>query len=125
MNVFEHTAQNLASTSSIWMHPANASSTHTTPPQSFRTKKNLDLLKPLRQWIECIEVNKPELAHRLCQLIPAQCPFERDVKLFGRTLFHIPPMCKLNPLYEEVVALRFRALCYLADECGEDISAYC
>jgi hypothetical protein len=66
-----------------------------------------------------------KLAHRLCQLIPAQCPFERDVKLFGRTLFHIPPMCKLNPLYEEVVALRFRALCYLADECGEDITAYC
>ena len=58
-------------------------------------------------------------------MIPAQCPFERDVKVFGHTLFHIPPLCKLNPLYEEVVALRFRAMCYLADECGEDISAYC
>jgi len=34
-------------------------------------------------------------------------------------------MCKLNPLYEEVVALRFRALCYLADECGEDVTCYC
>ncbi|MFY8175362.1 Mo-dependent nitrogenase C-terminal domain-containing protein, partial [Planktothrix agardhii] len=27
--------------------------------------------------------------------------------------------------YEELVYLRFQALCYLADECGEDISAYC
>ncbi|MEH1922571.1 Mo-dependent nitrogenase C-terminal domain-containing protein [Nostoc sp.] len=57
--------------------------------------------------------------------IPAQCPFERDITLFGRKLLHIPPMCKLNPLYEEVVGLRFKALCYLADECGEDVTAYC
>nr|WP_317110593.1 Mo-dependent nitrogenase C-terminal domain-containing protein [Chroococcidiopsis sp. SAG 2025] len=34
-------------------------------------------------------------------------------------------MCKLNPLYEQVVALRFKALTYLADECGEDVSLYC
>jgi hypothetical protein len=82
-------------------------------------------LQPLRHWLDQIEVNSPELAHRLCRLIPAQCPFERTVKLFGRTLFHIPPLCKLNPVYDEVVALRFRALCYLADSCGEDISQYC
>ena len=37
----------------------------------------------------------------------------------------IPPLCKLNPVYEEVVYLRFRALCYLADCCGEDIQRYC
>ncbi|NMG08818.1 Mo-dependent nitrogenase C-terminal domain-containing protein [Brasilonema sp. UFV-L1] len=84
-----------------------------------------DLLQPIRQWFDSIEVHNAKLAHFLCQLIPAQCPFERDITLFGRKLFHIPPMCKLNPLYEEVVSLRFRALCYLADECGEDISAYC
>nr|WP_246841360.1 Mo-dependent nitrogenase C-terminal domain-containing protein [Chroococcidiopsis sp. TS-821] len=82
------------------------------------------MLQPLRQWINKIKVSDRKFAHRLCKLIPAQCPFERDLKLFGRT-FHIPPMCKLNPLYEEVVGLRFRALCYLADECGEDITAYC
>jgi hypothetical protein len=91
----------------------------------LQPKKTLDLLQPLRQWLDNVEVRNPKLAHRLCKLIPAQCPFERDVKLLGHTLFHIPPMCKLNPLYEEVVALRFRALCYLADECGEDIAAYC
>lgn len=84
-----------------------------------------DLFKPVRQRMDQIEVKSPDLAHTLCKLIPAQCPFERDVKLFGRTLFHIPPMCKLNPLYEQVVSLRFRALCYLADECGEDVTRYC
>jgi hypothetical protein len=84
-----------------------------------------DLLHPVREWMESREINNPKLAHFLCQLIPAQCPFERDIKVFGRKLFHIPPMCKLNPLYEQVVTLRFKALCYLADECGEDVTAYC
>lgn len=89
------------------------------------TKKRFDLLQPLRQILNNIDVREPELAHRLCEMIPPQCPFERDIKVFGRTLFHIPPLCKLNPLYEEVANLRFRALCYLADECGEDVSRYC
>ncbi len=84
-----------------------------------------DPLKPLRNWLENLKISNPRLAHNLCKLIPSQCPFERDLNLFGRTLIHIPPMCKLNPLYEEVVMLRFKAMCYLADECGEDISEYC
>lgn len=84
-----------------------------------------DLFQPLRQLLDSIEIQNAKLAHFLCKLIPAQCPFERDITLFGRKLFHIPPMCKLNPLYEEVVSLRFKALCYLADECGEDVTAYC
>jgi Mo-dependent nitrogenase C-terminus len=84
-----------------------------------------DLLKPLRAWLDNLKISNPRLAHKLCQLIPSQCPFERDLNLFGRTLVHIPPMCKLNPLYDEVVMLRFKAMCYLADECGEDISQYC
>ncbi len=84
-----------------------------------------DLLRPLRHWCEQLEINSPELAHRICQLIPAQCPFARTIKLLGRPILTIPPLCKLNPLYEEFVALRFRSLCYLADECGEDISPYC
>ncbi|KAM3103263.1 Mo-dependent nitrogenase C-terminal domain-containing protein [Phormidesmis sp. 146-12] len=88
-------------------------------------RKNIDWLLPLRKQIDRVQVRDAGLAHRLCKVIPAQCPFERDVKVLGKILFHIPPMCKLNPLYDEVVALRFRALCYLADECGEDISCYC
>ncbi len=88
-------------------------------------KINLDIFQALRQRLNRVQVSSPKLAHRLCQLIPAQCPFERDIIVFGRKLVHIPPLCKLNPLYEEVVALRFRALCFLADECGEDVTQYC
>lgn len=78
-----------------------------------------DFLKPIRNWLDSIEIHDRKLAHLVCKLIPAQCPFERDIKLFGRTIAHIPPMCKLNPLYDQFVGLRFRALCYLVDECGE------
>ena len=126
MNVSEHTAKNLTFTSWGWTQPASPAAQPATPVQAPKAKKTLNnLLQPVREWLDHVEVKNPEMAHRLCKMIPAQCPFERDVKLLGRTLFHIPPMCKLNPLYDEVVALRFRALCYLADECGEDISAYC
>lgn len=76
-------------------------------------------------WLETIEVHNPDFAHLLCKLIPARCPFERNFKFFGRTVLHIPPLCKLNPFYEQVVSLRFKCLCFLADECGEDITLYC
>ncbi|MBD1843871.1 Mo-dependent nitrogenase C-terminal domain-containing protein [Cyanobacteria bacterium FACHB-63] len=76
-------------------------------------------MKPIRSWLDSIEIHDRKAAHLVCKLIPAQCPFERDIKLFGRTIAHIPPMCKLNPLYDQFVGLRFRALCYLVDECGE------
>lgn len=82
-------------------------------------------LKPVRQWLDSMPVQDPKLARTVASIIPAQCPFERTVKLFGRTILYIPPLCKLNPFYEELVGLRFRALCYLADECGEDVSIYC
>ncbi|WRH68783.1 MAG: Mo-dependent nitrogenase C-terminal domain-containing protein [Planktothrix sp. GU0601_MAG3] len=82
-------------------------------------------LRPVRHWLESIKIQDPQLAHRLCKLIPAQCPFERNITVRGRVVVRIPPLCKLNPFYEELVYLRFQALCYLADECGEDISAYC
>jgi Mo-dependent nitrogenase C-terminus len=83
------------------------------------------VLNPIRRWLNQWSINDLHLAHRICKLIPSQCPFERDVKFLGRVIAHIPPLCKLNPLFDEVVNLRFRALCYLADECGEDVSQYC
>lgn len=85
----------------------------------------LSLLQPLRRWLDGLEVRNVKTARRIAKLIPAQCPFEREVKLMGHTVVHIPPLCKLNPLYDQFVTLRFRALCYLADECGEDIRSYC
>jgi tellurite resistance protein len=83
-----------------------------------------DALNPLRDWMDGLDIQDPRLARFLCKMIPSQCPFERDVKLFGRKVVHIPPLCKINPLYEQMVGLRFRALSYLADDCGEDVSPY-
>ncbi|MFS8857520.1 Mo-dependent nitrogenase C-terminal domain-containing protein [Synechococcus sp. H55.7] len=80
-------------------------------------------LQPIRAAIDSIEVGDPRLAHFLCRWIPARCPFERDVVLLGHKIMHIPPMCKLNPFYDQVVGLRFRALSFLAEQ-GEDISRY-
>ncbi len=88
-------------------------------------KSKIDLLSPLRKWLDNVEVKDSVVAHRICKSIPSQCPFERQVTLMGRTVLRIPPLCKLNPLYNEVIALRFRAICYLADVCGEDVSVYC
>ena len=83
------------------------------------------LLDLARHWLEAIEIHNPKVARFLCKMIPAQCPFERNLQLFGHTILNIPPMCKLNPLYEQVVGLRFRCLSFLVDECGEDITSYC
>ncbi len=79
------------------------------------------LLKPIRNWIDNVEITDRDRARLLCKLIPAQCPFERDVTVLGRKVAHIPPMCKINPLYDQFVGLRFRSLCYLVDVCGETI----
>jgi tellurite resistance protein len=93
--------------------------------QHSHSGHHLDVLSPVKHWLDELEIHDSKVAHAVCKLIPPQCPFERDLTIFGRKIVHIPPMCKLNPLYEQFVGLRFRALCYLADECHEDISKYC
>lgn len=95
--------------------------------QSFTskaTKLQLDPLQPVRKRLDQIEVRNPKFAKFLYKTIPSQCPFERDITLFGHKVAHIPPLCKINPLYEELVGLRFRALCYLVDQCGVDLQSY-
>lgn len=87
-------------------------------------KPHLEPLQPVRHWLDGLEIQDPRLARFLCKMIPPQCPFERDVQLFGHKIVHIPPLCKLNPLYDQLVGLRFRSLSYLADKCGEDVSPY-
>lgn len=82
-------------------------------------KFRLDLLQPLRQWLERIEIHNPKEARFFCKVIPTQCPFEHDIKLFGCFVAHIPPLCKLNPFYEQLVGLRLRSLCYLVEQRGE------
>ena len=125
MKVFDNTTKKMFLASWVSINQEHESEVNSTQEQNPNIEPKYDIFKPLRVWVNNIQVRDRKFAHRVCKLIPAQCPFERDVKLFGKTLFHIPPMCKLNPLYEEVVALRFRGLCYLADDCGEDISQYC
>ena len=101
----------------------SAAASPLTPP-SEKSKSGVDVLHPVKDWLEGMEVKDPRLAKFVCKVIPPQCPFERDINLFGRTVAHIPPLCKLNPLYEQFTMLRFRSLSYLADECGEDVTKY-
>lgn len=98
---------------------SQSNSTVISPPQP-----RPNLLHPVQDWLDGMDIQDPRLAHFICKVIPPQCPFERDINLFGRTIAHIPPLCKLNPLYEQFVGMRFRSLTYLADECKEDISEY-
>lgn len=93
-------------------------------PQPGKFKHNVDVLHPVKDWLDEMEIKDPRLARFVCKVIPPQCPFERDINLFGRKIAHIPPLCKLNPLYEQFTTLRFRSLSYLADECGEDVTKY-
>ena len=97
------------------------------PNQPWRSplRSSRDVFRPLRQWLNRIELRHPTQAHLICQLIPAQCPFEREVHIGSWLHVQVLPLCKPNPLYEEVVYLRFRALSYLADECSVDVCHYC
>ncbi|PSF39223.1 nitrogenase [Aphanothece hegewaldii CCALA 016] len=117
MSVTDFTIKHLVF--SHWVEPTQAKKQKS----SFREKINL--VNSLRTWINNLSINNPKVAHKICHLIPAQCPFARKIQFLGRTIVSIPPLCKINPVYDELMMLRFRALSYLADECGEDISAYC
>jgi hypothetical protein len=108
-----------ASVESFPVPPTVTSAYRTRVPQCPQSIQRL--VKPIQAWLEHVEVKDAEAARLLYKIIPGQCPFERDVTLFGRTLFHIPPLCKLNPFYEQLVAIRFRAMCYLVDECGASL----
>lgn len=101
---------------------AGAASPLSPPPE--KSKSGVDVLQPVKSWLDDMKVKDPRLARFVCKVIPPQCPFERDLNLFGRTIAHIPPLCKLNPLYEQFTTLRFRSLSYLADDCGEDVTKY-
>jgi hypothetical protein len=86
---------------------------------------NNNLLNQIRYQLDSLEIRNSNLAKLLCKIIPSNCPFEKTVKILGRTLFQIPPLCKINPFYEQIVGLRYKCLLYLVDECGEDATRYC
>ncbi len=109
--------------STLW-HPEENEVPHGLKSPNSEADSNIDVLKPMKKWLDGIDIKDPRVARFVCKMVPPQCPFERDIKLFGKKIVHIPPMCKVNPLYEQLVGLRFRSLSFLADECHEDITPY-
>ena len=89
-----------------------------TPESADNITGKMKLIQPIGQWIESIEIRNPKMARLLCKLIPASCPFARDIQFFGYQLGSIPPLCQLNPLYDQLMGLRFRALTFLAQDSG-------
>ena len=83
-------------------------------PCSARETQPWKPLDPLKQWLDDLDPRDERISSFIVQLIPSQCPFERDIILFGRKLVHVPAMCKINPLYEQLIALRFRCLGHLS-----------
>ncbi|KYC38451.1 Mo-dependent nitrogenase [Scytonema hofmannii PCC 7110] len=81
-------------------------------------------IKFIQNWLDTREIHNPTVARFLCKLIPAQCPFERKLKLFNRVVLYIPPLCNFNPFYYQLINLRFRCLSCLVDEYGEDVTIY-
>lgn len=73
-------------------------------------------LHQVRNWLNSIEIHNSTIAYLLCKIIPASCPFAREVTLFNHILFVIPPLCKLNPLYDQLMGLRFKSLVCLANQ---------
>lgn len=71
------------------------------------------MLKPLKNWLDYWKIQDSHTATLICRLIPASCPFAREIKVFGRTIASIPPLCQLNPLYDQLMGLRFRASTFL------------
>lgn len=75
----------------------------------------LDVLQPIRNWIDSRPMKNTTVATLICQLVPAACPFARTIHFLGHSLV-IPPLCKINPFYEQLMGLRFRALVYLEEQ---------
>ena len=92
-------------------------------PKNKPQDKRIDILRPVRHWIDQIQITNHRTAHIICRVIPSHCPFERDISLFGNTV-HIPALCRINPVYDEIVSLRLRALTYLTDIWDEDVTDY-
>lgn len=69
----------------------------------------------VQNWVNSIELHSIFQAKLVCWIIPSNCPFARNVQL-GKFNLSVPPLCKINPLYEQLSNLRVRALVYLEHE---------
>jgi len=72
----------------------------------------LELLRSVRHWLDALEVREPRVARLLCKLIPAQCPFERDIKLFGKSLSYAT-VVQAQPALRTISWPTLRSMCYL------------
>jgi len=88
-----------------------SSNTHSAPVHSYR---RVSLLQGLQDYLNQMEINNPKIAEIICKLVPSSCPFARTIRLFGKTLLVIPPLCHFNSLYGELMMLRLRALNFLS-----------
>ena len=73
-------------------------------------------LLPLRRWVNNLEVSSVTTAQWICRVIPNTCSSGYDFTVFGRISLHVPSLCKLNPLADELVDLRFRAADFLYEQ---------
>lgn len=48
----------------------------------FPQNSHPHLLRSLKQWLDQLKIHDRQIAHRIAELIPAQCPFERNITLF-------------------------------------------
>jgi hypothetical protein len=85
----------------------------------LQSNSSFNLLFPIRHWLDRVEIKDVAVAEFICKVIPADCPFARTITIGNRTIVTIPPLCKLNPFYDQFVGLRFRSLIYLAECCRD------
>ncbi|HEY9696245.1 MAG TPA: Mo-dependent nitrogenase C-terminal domain-containing protein [Trichocoleus sp.] len=85
----------------------------------LQPNSSFDLLFPIRHWLDRVEVRDVAVAEFICKVVPADCPFARTITIGNHTIATIPPLCKLNPLYDQFIGLRFRSLIYLAEYCRD------
>ncbi|MBE9059816.1 Mo-dependent nitrogenase C-terminal domain-containing protein [cf. Phormidesmis sp. LEGE 11477] len=72
-------------------------------------------LAPVRTWLNALEVHNVRLAQWVCRLVPNTCSSGHDLILLGHCL-HVPSLCEVNPLADELVDLRFRAADFLYEQ---------
>ena len=50
-------------------------------------QKTFTLLQPLKHWLDNWEIEQQQTARRIVKLIPAQCPFAREIRIRERVNF--------------------------------------
>lgn len=81
-------------------------------------------LKLVHSIFALVKVDGSSTTSLICELMPSQCPFKREIYFQNHKLFQIFSLGPFNPVYEKVIVFRFREFSYLADQCSKDINRY-